>query len=125
VYTARKHHVPVWLTVTASESANDAGGLDPLTACVSTGLPTCVPPVGQAPPLVWLGLQMKNVTVPVGVPSPDWSACTIAWSLTWDPNVVVPPDPTDGVVVVVVVIVWTVKHSFVPLAPPNSVSVPG
>lgn len=48
-----------------------------------------------------------------------------AWSVTVDPKAVVPPEPTDGIVVVVVAICWTVKHSAVPLEPPNSVSVPG
>ncbi|HEV2375276.1 MAG TPA: hypothetical protein VGS19_24335 [Streptosporangiaceae bacterium] len=67
------------LAVTALESADDAGGLDPLTACVVTGLPTWVPfGSGRAPPLVWAGLQTKKVTVPVGVPSPDWLAWTTA-----------------------------------------------
>ena len=66
---------------------------------------------GQAPPLVWVGSQTKNVTVPVGVPSPAWVACTMAWSVTEDPKVIVPPEPGDGVVVVVVGIVLTVKHS--------------
>jgi len=65
---------------------------------------------------------MKKVTVPVGVPSPVRVAWTMAWSVTWDPKVVVPPEPVDGVVVVVVGIVRTVKHSLVPVAPPNSVS---
>ncbi len=59
--------------------------------------------------------------MPVGVPSPDWLAWTMAWSVTEDPKVVVPPEPTDGVVVVVVGIVLTVKHSLVPVEPPNSV----
>src|SRR5258708_4266702 len=107
------------LTVTPMESANDEGGLEAI-AVVVTGSPTWVPPVGQAPPVVWVGSHTKNVTVPVGVPSPDWVACTIAWSVTVDPKVVVPPEPVDGVVVVVVGICWTVKHSLVPLAPPNS-----
>jgi hypothetical protein len=40
VYSAWNHHVPVWFTVTVPESAVAAGGLEPLTACVSTGLPT-------------------------------------------------------------------------------------
>src|SRR5215470_3157393 len=114
------------LTVTAAESADDAGGLDPLTACVVTGLPTWVPlGAGHVPPLVWVGSQTKKVTVPVGVPSPELAACTTAWSVTWDPKVTVPPWPGDGVVVVVVAIVWTVKHSLVPLAPPFSLRAAG
>ena len=72
VYTARKHHVPVMLAVIAADVAVDWGGFDPVTAVVLTGLPTLVPfGSGQAPPLVWVGLQTKKVTVPVGVPSPD------------------------------------------------------
>ena len=125
VYTARQHHVPVWLAVIASESAYDAGGLDPLIAWVVTGLPTGVPAgSGQVPPFAftWSGLQMKKVTVPVGVPSPDWVAWTRAWSVTWELKGVVLPEPTDGVVVVVVGIVLTVKHSLVPPVPPNSFS---
>src|SRR5258708_1199742 len=113
------------LAATGPESADDAGGSELGTAVVATGLPTWVPvPSGQVPPfaVTWLGLQMKKVTVPVGVPSPGVTACTIAWSVTEDPKGVVPPEPTDGVVVVVVAICWTVKHSLVPLAPPNSVS---
>jgi hypothetical protein len=66
---------------------------------------------------------MKKVTVPVGVPSPDVTACTIAWSVTCDPKVAVTPG--CGVVVVVVMIVWTVKHSFAPVVPPNSFSAVG
>jgi hypothetical protein len=70
-------------------------------------------------------LQMKKVRVPVGVPSPVWVAWTMAWSVTWVPKVVVPPEPADGVVVVVVAICWIVKHSLVPPVPPNSLSAPG
>jgi hypothetical protein len=110
------------LAVIELESAEEAGGLDPATACVVTALPTGVPPDGQAPPVVWFGLHTKNVTEPVGVPPPDAWAVTRAWSVTDDPKVVVPPEPTDGVVMVPVWIVWTVKHSLVPFAPPNSAS---
>ena len=61
------------------ESADEAGGLEPETAASATALPTCVPfGSGQAPPLVCVGSQTKNVTVPVGVPSPDCVACTTA-----------------------------------------------
>src|SRR5215469_18790580 len=114
------------LAVIALESADEAGGLEFATAVVVTGLPTWVPfGAGQAPPLVCVGLQTKKVTVPVGVPPPGWVAWTMAWSVTWDPKVVIPPEPADGVVVVVVMIGWTVKHSLVPLAPPNSVKAAG
>ena len=59
---------------------DDPGGVVcGLSAVVLTGWPTCVPfGSGQPPPLVWVGSQMKNVTVPVGAPSPDWSAVTTA-----------------------------------------------
>ena len=83
-----------------------------------------MPPDGQAPPFVWLGLQTKNLTLPVGVPSPDWVAEMRALSVTCDPKVVVPPEPTDGVVTVVVGITWTVKHSLVPSAPPSTTRLP-
>src|SRR5215472_11144159 len=113
------------LTVTGSESADEAGGFDPVTSCAVAAL-TWVPcPSGQAPWTVWAGLQTKKVMVPVGVPPSAWAAVTTAWSVTDDPKGVVFPEPTDGVVTVVVGICATVKHSLVPLSPPNSVSVPG
>src|SRR5712692_4750378 len=105
------------LTVTALESADAEGGLVPRSVNVVvllTGLPSGS---GHAPPLVWVGLQTKKSTVPVGTPSPLTVAATTALSVTVEPKVVV---TTDGVVVVVVGIVLTVKHSLVPLVPPNS-----
>src|SRR5438445_535333 len=75
------------LAVIAMESAKDEGGVVAgLTACVVTGVPTCVPPVGQAPQVVWVGSQMKNVTVPVGVPAPVGVPVTVAVSLTVTPG---------------------------------------
>src|SRR6266487_1875742 len=94
MYTARKHQVPVLLTVTALESANDAGGSDPLTACVVTGLPTWVPfGAGQAPPPVWVGPHTKNVTVPLGV-FVAWLPVTVAVSCTATPGKTGPASET-------------------------------
>jgi len=70
--------MPVMLAVTALESAVAAGGSDPLIACVVTGLPTWVPSgAGADPPLTWVGLHTKKVTVPVGVPPPDVVAAPV------------------------------------------------
>ena len=112
VYSARKHQVPVLLTVTAAESACEAGGFEPATGLVVTGEPTAVPfGLGQAPPLVCVGSQMKNDTLPVGVPAPPVVAVTTAWSVTELPKTAVPPEPAEGVVTVVVGIFATLKHS--------------
>jgi hypothetical protein len=116
--------VPVALAVTPLEVAVDCGGFEFATAVVGTGVPSGLPPEEQVPPfaVTWAGVHTKNATLPVGVPPPLAAALTNALSVTTELNVVFPPEPTDGVVMVVVLIVWTVKHSLVPLAPPNSVS---
>jgi hypothetical protein len=102
----------------------DWGGFEFATAVVWTGLPTGLPPDEQVPPFAatWEGVHTKNATVPVGVPPPLVAAVTNAVSVTTELKLVFPPEPTDGVVMVLVAIVWTVKHSLVPLAPPNSMS---
>src|SRR5215467_3028830 len=112
------------LTVTPVESADDAGGSEAGTATAVAWL-SCVPPDGQALPFTWVGLHTKKVMVPVGVPSPEWVAWTVAWSVTVDPKVVVPPEPTDGAVTVVVGICPTVNPSPAPGAPPNSARAAG
>jgi hypothetical protein len=112
-YSARKHHMPVTLTVNGSEVALDEGG-DPACGVRAVVMLTSVPPLEQRPVLAgvsWLGLQMKKVTVPVTGPPPSIVALMTALSVTFELNVVLPPLPVEGVVFVVVGIGMTVKHS--------------
>src|SRR5215472_3256120 len=100
----------------AVESACDAGGFDPAMGAAVAVL-SCVPfGLGHAPPLVWVGLQTRKVIVPVGAPAALDVAVTTAWSVTELPKMTSAPDPTDGVVTVVVGIGATSKHSTLPSA---------
>src|SRR5260370_12138528 len=106
---ARKHQTPVWLAITAGlEVASDCGGLESAMAVAVLGLPLrAVPPAhtsDPAVPVTWFGLQVKKLTVPVGVP-PAGSPVTTAWSNTEAPNETLltgVPLPSTGVVTVAV-----------------------
>src|SRR5438552_2434109 len=93
----------------ASEVASDAGGLEAATADAVL-LPAAVPRAWQSPPLVAtsVGLQMKKLMVPVGVPSALLAAVTTAWSVT---DAFTTPEVMLGVVTVVVASGATVTHS--------------
>ena len=88
-----------------------------MPASSATGLPvTAVPPVSQVP--VAIGPQTKKLTVPVGMP-PAIVPVTTARSVIESPSWIA---PLEGDVVVLDGTRATVKHSFVPSAPPNSFS---
>ena len=121
---ALKHHTPAVPATVPPESADAAGGLEFATAERVTGLPVTAEPSpaahtsDPAAPVTWLGLQMKNETVPVGVP-PTVVPVTTALSYSVVPSACAPeratPLPSDGVVTVLVGICRTMKHSELPV----------
>jgi hypothetical protein len=109
------------LAVIADDVACDSGGSEPAIDETVTVVPTAVPVVVghvslPAVPDVWLGLQMKKFTEPLGVPKPVAPVIT-AWSTTDAPKVtvltvaVVPE--SRGSVCVLVLCCTTSKHSVV------------
>jgi hypothetical protein len=113
LYSARKHHLPTTLALTALESAV---AVLPAPAVSGLSAPADTPPVLHSwLASSWLGLQMKKSTVPVGEP-PAAVPVTTAWSVTEVPTGTVPEmgDPdTCGVVTVVVLSGLTLTHSVV------------
>jgi hypothetical protein len=120
VKVARKHHVPTAFAVTRPEVASDFGGELLAIAVAVCGFPETAEPSPEAQcadeplPVTWPGLQMKKLTVPVGVP-PAAVPVTTAWSFTCVPTEIAPerfvPLESCGDVAVLVVSGATVTHS--------------
>jgi hypothetical protein len=112
-YSALQHHWPIAFTVNDVEVALDEGG-KPGCGVRAVVLLTSVPPLEQRPTLAgvsWLGLHRKKVTVPVTLGPPLDVALMSALSVTEEPKLTLPPLPADGVVLVLVGIGGTLKHS--------------
>ena len=88
------------------------GGFVAGNTSVKAMLPAAVPPVEQRPlTSSCAGLQMKKLTTPDGKPSEFEVAVTTAWSVTLAPTATIAPEPTLGVVTVVVFSLPTTTHS--------------